>query len=370
MINKKKIALLNLHYDNNYGGNLQRYALVTTLQRMGYEVTYLYMRFNWSIKGRRFWAKEFVKNAIKRFILFRKNVSICSWKNEDASLVQKYKVTDRFLERYIPHSNVLWGRSWIERYVRHHYFDAFIVGSDQVWRKSYTTRYGIGMWFFDFLPKDYAGKRIAYGASFGVSEPEYTKEEQDKIRSLFNQFNAVSIREKSGLALLNQYGWTSPKATCVLDPTLLLKSDDYINLINAAETSPLDGKLWCYILDMNKEKERLINRKSKELSLSTTIHSISSNAQLSVEQWLRNFHDADYVITDSYHGLIFSLIFHKPFSLIINKGRGATRFESLKQTLAIDFDSSLDWTAFEQQLKAAKQKSLDFLETALSNDNR
>lgn len=360
-----KIALLNLHYDNNYGGNLQRYALMTVLRRMGHDVTYLYMRFNWSTKSCGFWTKESIQNFIKRYIFLRKDVIVFPWREEDSAYINKYSITDPFLERYISHSPVLWGRCWLERYAKAHHFDAYIVGSDQVWRKSYTPRYGVGMWFFDFLPNKYHGKLIAYGASFGVSEKEYTEEEQEIIRPLYNRFKAVSVREESGLKLLNQYGWTSPKATCVIDPTLLLSKEDYIQLVNAADTKPMERKLWCYILDMDREKEELINQKSEELSLLPTIYSFNENRKLSIEQWLRNFFEAEYVITDSYHGLIFSLIFHKSFYLIVNKERGATRFDSLCQMLDVNPNEPIDWQLLDKNLNKYRQSSLDFLRDAL-----
>lgn len=328
-------------------------------------MTYLYMRFNWSTKSCGFWVKESIRNFIKRYIFLRKNVSIFPWKEENPADKNKYSITDPFIERYISHSPVLWGRCWLEKYVKHNHFDAYIVGSDQVWRKSYTPRYGIGMWFFDFLPHNYHGKRIAYGASFGVTEKEYSEEEQVVIRQLYNRFNAVSVRENSGLELLNQYGWTSPKATCVLDPTLLLDREDYVKLVNAADTKPMERKLWCYILDMDKAKEVLINQKLEELSMQPTIYSFNENSQLSIEQWLRNFYEAEYVITDSYHGLIFSLIFHKPFYLIVNNERGAARFESLCQMLGIKPNEPIDWQVLDKNLNEHRQYSLDFLYDAL-----
>lgn len=365
MAHNKKIAILNLYYDNNYGGNLQRYALVTILQWMGFDVEYLYIRQNWSLLCRKDIIKSIIKQFIKHYILFRKNEPVCRWKIEKPQYVKQTEVTELFMQQYIPHSPVLYGTWWLEHYARRNCFDAYIVGSDQVWRKLYVQRFGLGMWFFDFLPDNYQGKRIAYGASFGVSEQEYTKEEQDIIRPLFNKFDAVSVREESGLNLLEQYGWTSPEATCVLDPTLLLRAEDYSALIEAVDTQPLTGKLLCYILDMDAEKEEYIKTKAEELNLTPTILSSGKNATISVEQWLRDFRDAEYVITDSYHGLLFSLIFHKPFKLMINQSRGASRFESVERMLNIRINEPIDWEKLDNQLGIARAKSVHFLKDAL-----
>lgn len=362
-----KIALLNMYYDNNYGGNLQRYALSCVLRRLGHEVTYLYIRQNWNLYSGKRILKDTIKKIIKHYLLFQETEQVCWWKTENEQYKKQTSVTEHFLEKYIHHSPVLSGKFWLECYAKRNHFDAFIVGSDQVWRKLYVQRFGLGMWFFDFLPEKYIGKRIAYGASFGVSEPEYTKEEQDLIRPLFNKFDAVSVREQSGLDLLKQYGWTSPEATCVLDPTLLLSANDYSLLIENANTKPLAGKLLCYILDMDVEKEQLINLKASELNLSPTILSSGKDATASVEQWLRNFRDAEYVITDSYHGLLFALIFHKSYRLIVNRSRGASRFESVERQLKFHINEPMDWDKLDEQLVAVRNHSIRFLKCALEN---
>lgn len=366
MSNKKKIALLTMYYDNNYGGNLQRYALVTTLQQLGCDVECLYIRQNWSNQGLKYWIIKTLKQFVKHYILWRKNEPLFLWKVEKTEYLQMIAVTEPFYERNIPHSSVLYGKLWLKNYVRKHKNDAYIVGSDQVWRKNYVERFGLGTWFFDFLPANYSGKRIAYGASFGVDEKEYTTEDQNEIRPLFNQFTAVSVREKSGLELLKEYGWTNPQAEWVLDPALLLSGEDYSRLIGVAETQPLRGKVLCYILDMNEEKKQIIAQKCNELHSEPTIIQSGDNAVVPVEQWLRNFQDAEYVVTDSYHGLLFSLIFHKPFKLVINQSRGASRFESVKELLGINFDEPIDWVLMEQKLNKERQHSIFYLQNALN----
>lgn len=366
MVNKKKIAILNMYYDNNYGGNLQRYALMTVLQRMDYDVTYLYIRQNWSLFSGREIVKKTIKQALKHHILGRAKEPIEWWKIEKEEYIQQSRVTEPFLEKYIPHSHVLYGTWWLKRYIKRNHFDAYIVGSDQVWRKQYVQRFGLGTWFFDFLPLNYSGKRIAYGASFGVRETEYDKEEQERLRPLFNKFDAVSVREESGLDLLKQYGWTNPRAEVVLDPTLLLTAEDYQHVIDAVETKPLEGKLLCYILDLNDEKEKIIQQTSKQLGLQPTMVSSGREATISVEQWLRDFSEAEYVITDSYHGLIFSLIFHKQFTLMVNQSRGASRFDSVEHLLNFHINELIDWTKLDKQMEIVRDKSIRFLKEALA----
>lgn len=354
MTKKKKIGILNMRYDNNYGGNLQRYALVKVLQDMGYDVTYLYIRDNWGewFVGRS-WMNIVEKELkqIVRHLLYPKKEPWLVWHREKEEYKRLSAITEPFLDKYVKHTRPIcskWELKWIFR-IGH--YDAIIVGSDQVWRKQYVGRYGLGTWFFDFVPNSFKGRRIVYGASFGVNEQEYSLEEQDFLRPLFNRLDAVSVRESSGLDLLKTYGWTNPSAIIVLDPTLLLQKEDYEVIIDAAETHPLDGTMFCYILDRSEEKLNKINEIAKERKLKPIIRTISDEPFLSVEQWLRNIRDAKFVITDSYHGLLFSIIFEKEYYLFENESRGNARFESVMSILSI--------------LKEKKQESIEFIRNAL-----
>lgn len=362
----KKIALLTYRYDSNYGGNLQRYALVTTLQRLGCEVTCLYIRLNWSHQGLKYWVKRTIKQIIKRYVLLRKNEPICLWKYEDKNYIKQTTVTIPFYNKYINHTPVLYGDIWLNRWVHNHDYDAFIVGSDQVWRKHYIERFGLGTYFLDFLPEDYKGKRVAYGASFGVDYEEYDRDEQELIRPLYEKFTAVSVREIGGLNLLKQYKWNTPEGKCVLDPTLLLKAEDYSKLIDAADTHTPQSKLLCYILDSNDEKNKIIEKIAGELKEEPMIIHAGVRATESIEQWLRDIRDANHIVTDSFHGVVFSLIFHKSFKVIINQARGASRFESLEKMLNISLTEEIDWAKLDMTFDKLRKQSVQFLKDALS----
>lgn len=368
MNRNKKVALLNLHYDNNYGGNLQRYALMKTLHRLGCDVTYLYMRDNWDDWFNNRSIFNILEKGIKQVVRHILNPNVepwLAWNRENEHYRRNCLVTEPFLNRYIYHTKVIFAHDSLKRVFRSGNYDAVIVGSDQVWRKKYNERYGIGTYFLDFVADDYKGKRIAYGASFGIENKEYTEKDQKTILSLFKRFDAVSVREKSGLRLLKEYGWTKPEACCVIDPTLLLTKRDYINLINASDTKPLEGKLLCYILDNNAGKEQLIEKKFKELSLTPTFLYTGDNAKVSVEQWLRSFMEAEYVITDSYHGFIFSLIFQKPFTLLINDDRGASRFKDLGETIGYNINEAIDWDKLNKKISELREESITYLKNAL-----
>lgn len=357
-----KIALLNLPYDNNYGGNLQRYALMKILQDMGHDVTHINLRFHWRLP----WYKMpyvYVKRVVKKLIIDHHACVFLEQKLNDR-YEQLCKVTDPFYERDIKHTDVI---PDLKQLSELNGFDAFVVGSDQVWRKTIANKY-LKTMFLDFVPKNQNVLRIAYGVSLGSDRNELSEKEIHYLADLYKLFNAVSVREESALRLFDSYGWKNPKASAVLDPTLLLDKDDYIELINNSTTVPSKGNLFCYILDETKEKWEKIRTMEQELGLKAFEISLKGECSVSIEQWLRSFNDAEYVITDSYHGLLFSIIFRKPFYLFKNQYRGNARFDSVLDTFGFSADadnSEFDWNQLSNQLDDKRNQSLAFLSKVL-----
>lgn len=364
-----KIAILTQPLRTNYGGILQCYALQTTLERMGYEVQVLtkppYSRSYYII-----YPLAVCKRLIKRFILGKK---IAIFKAPHQIISQQ---TNLFIYRYI-HQYIL--RVWTAQIASH--FDAIVVGSDQVWRPLYYQP--IEEAFLSFLGNADI-KRIAYAASFGVDHCEYTEEQRKLCSSLLKKFNAISVRESSGVQLCQEYFDT--KALQVLDPTLLLSTDDYRTLMKKSKTQPSKGSMLIYILDRTKEKENFVERIAQAKGLTPFWMSSETNDEtlpleqrikMPVEQWLRSFDDAEFVLTDSFHGCVFSIIFRKQFLAIGNKKRGLSRFLSLltlfslQDRLILSPDeyesclSSIDYDQVQAQLQSLQDLSLSFLKTNL-----
>ena len=186
-----KIGLVNLPLDNNYGGNLQRYALVKVLQDMGHKPIHLYYRndgnSNVTLSFKILYgAKQILRNILgqKRSIIYRGPFEI------------KMKEILRFYHRYIPHTKRLYDPKDFEKYSN---YDAYIVGSDQVWREKYVKNL-LNEMFLGFVKNDSA-RRIAYGASFGTEVNEYCQEEIVFCGELIKKFWSISVREDSGLRI-------------------------------------------------------------------------------------------------------------------------------------------------------------------------
>ena len=159
---------------------------------------------------------------------------------------------------------------------------------------------------------------------------------------LLQKFNAVSVREQSGIELCKKY-LGRKDVQWVLDPTMLLSKEDYECLI--PQDIKASGDLMCYVLDDNPSVSTLIKRVAEEGNYKAFYANSRVNdsklpnkerIQPPVEQWLAGFRDARLVITDSFHACVFSILFHKPFVVIGNKTRGYSRFESLLKLFGLE----------------------------------
>lgn len=320
-----KIGILTQPLHTNYGGLLQAYALQVVLRRMGHDA----------------WTEDRKPNPLtvldkmKRlgFIrsLFGKQKIWIPNKEEELIIAQH---TNRFIRENLQITESISSTS--KKQLEKYNFNAYVVGSDQVWRPKYS--YGIGNYFLDFVKKRNI-KKIAYAVSFGVDDWEYTDKQTKKCRNLAQKFDAISVREDSAIGLCkNKLG---VEAIHVLDPTMLLDKQDYIKLVEKDNILENRDSLMTYILDKSHVKSDIVNKVEQVLKLKT--HSVMPKDKFenvgsekindcvfpAVTEWIRGFMDAEFVVTDSFHGTVFSIIFNKPFIVIVNEERGITRFRSL-----------------------------------------
>lgn len=254
--------------------------------------------------------------------------------------------------------------------VKRYRFDILLAGSDQIWRPKYN-RYLTDM-FFQFATL-WPIKKIVYGASFGTDRWEYDFQTTRRCRDLVKQIDAVSVREKSGVELCQNYFGIA--AEWVLDPTMLLDVSDYERLCTSIPRSEKDF-MAVYMLDIDKQMLNKINKMAQEVDIPIKVFFADYDTSLSIEEWLAMFRDAKYIITDSFHGTVFSIIFNKTFLSIGNQGRGMSRFHSLLGLFGLEDRLSQDisverllqpvpWNEINRQKEVLKDKSIFFLETAL-----
>lgn len=371
-----KIGILTLPLHTNYGGILQAYALQTILKCMGHDVCLIEKQMFplhvplW--KTPLLYGKRICRNILGHYyfpVFYEQKM------NRESPTIRQF--TDKFINKYIK-------RKIYKKYsdINKNDFDAIIVGSDQIWRPLYFPN--IETAYLDFA-KEWDIKRIAYATSFGTDFWEYSLRQTKKCRYLLQKFDAISLREKSGVDLCSKYFHL--EATHVLDPTMLLESDDYIKLFKTENVPQSQGTLFNYILDETPEKISLIEKIAKDKGLipfrvnsnvetyNTPLH---NRIQPPVEQWLRGFYDAKFVVTDSFHACVFSILFNKQFLVIGNEARGMSRFKSLlslfkledrliDNTSSIKISTEIAWENVMDLLNLKRNESRKFLENGLNS---
>lgn len=330
-IKTMRIGIITLPLHTNYGGILQAYALQTVLERMGHEVEILEEPHEY----KRASLKRYIRRVLKKCIGKR---SVINYEGFMRKWQPKVAIDiDEFINTYIHRRIVKYNT------LRDGEYDAFIVGSDQVWRPSYNQH--LEKAFLDFTEEWKDVKRIAYAASFGTDEWEFTNGQTELCKKLVQKFDFVSVREDSAVALCKEKFGIEAKH--VLDPTMLLTDTDYYKIIGDIKISD-SPYIFSYLLDENKDKLSILDTVSKKLGLPVRkikldkdiskipMSKLKSLIYPSVQKWLASFAQADFVVTDSFHGTVFSIIFNKPFVVLPNKGRGVARFESLLKAVGLE----------------------------------
>lgn len=349
---------MTLRLYDNYGGILQNYALCRCLAEMGHSVESFDLQRPMSVRRtlrdavrRKSGAERAAERAIGGFI--RRNIPQTG-----------YKIRFPFQLGVDPRVQA---------------YDAYIVGSDQVWRRPFM-EYGLKNMFLGFVGGE-DKIRLSYGASFGLDNVgEYSADDVRTATECLSRFNGVSVREDTGVGICrNVFG---RDAIQVLDPTLLLPTACYGELAGQGTRSN-EGDLLAYLLDMTDMKKQVLVEtvacgKYTPFSYNTLCRGAASP---SVQQWLKGYKDARFVVTDSFHGCVFSIIFNKPFIVIGNEGRGLSRFSSLLSLLGLEnrllnsFDTEavrrlvqadIDWTDVNNRLAVLREKSISFLKEGLS----
>lgn len=383
-----KILVLTQPLHTNYGGLLQAYALQQVLKSMGHAVVTDRIGV---VKNLSLWSRvlRFAYHAIRFYIL--KDYRYYPYRYLFSSFNKEKKAQKiisinmrRFVDIYIDTIDFFAGDVKLLCDKMKH-FDAIVVGSDQVWRASMSD---VPTYFLSFT-KAVNVKRIAYAASFGTDDlNEYSKMDMKIAFESIKLFDAISVREKSGVHLCRDY--FKMDAVHVLDPTMLLSKDDYLKLIESEDSSCSTDMLLTYVLDRTLEKNEIIKRIGDVLHLIPSENGpvkyfsniIENNASEciypSVSKWLAGFRDAQFVVTDSFHGMVFSIIFNKPFVAILNSERGASRFISLlsifhlenrlistsKELLEEHF-MPIDYTLINEILIDWKKQSIDYIKRYL-----
>ena len=361
-----KIGIITMPLCANYGGTLQNWALQQVLKRMGHETLTLRFPVEYQdMTAAHYWTRVFPMQ-VARYIYnklrgrkYTMPMTIRPWKRSVRGM-------ERFVDEHINVTEYLPNLSMED--VRRHGVEALIVGSDQIWRP---VKYSAEKYYFLGFAEDSDMLKVAYAPSVALDTWPYKEETTARLRQLAQKFDAVSVREESSVQLVKEN--LNVDAQWVLDPTMLLKKEDYLPLCAEVSESS-EPFVFAYILDMTDEKRDMAEQTAQKLGCKVRYLTAERvKEEDTFEKWLANFRDARYIVTDSYHGTVFSLIFRKQFVSIYNTKRGNARMDSLKkitglddrfiteaQEIAID---EIDYSAMEVRIEEMRKKSLGFLES-------
>lgn len=374
----KKAVILTQPLFVNYGGILQNFALQKVLLKLNIESVTANRLGNIPLPVRRLFSR--IKNETYNRITGNYKTR---YTHKEISYFSKN--TRAFINKNINVSPDIRSTEQLYNFIKGNY-DFVIVGSDQVWRPDISPE--IFNYFLDFLQEEKEIKKIAYSASFGKDSWEFTPEQTIICKKLVKQFDAVSVREESGVALCRDY--LNIKAEHVLDPTMLLSKDDYLKVVDRKDFNSRGG-IFTYILDKTIEKRCFINKISQDLAMDVftnqptkdfykeTSKDLDELVYPPVEDWIASFCKANFIITDSFHGTVFSILFNKPFLAVVNYDRGASRFYSLLKKLNLEsrlisdinqFDTKIlcekiNYEAVNKKLTELKNESINFLKINL-----
>ena len=363
-----KIGILTYPLNNNYGCYMQSFALLTFLKERGYDVEYIFRRHD--KPSIIYYLKYSVKSILKTITTFRFNSIRYNYEYE--YMIKKGQNMLVFFETYIqPHTEIIYTTRKLKKICQK--YDAIIVGSDQVWRAEILSN--VEDYFLSFLSVSSSVKRIAYAASFGKSDPGYTRRQIKRCGRAISYFSDISIREDAGVSILKKYDWTCPEPHVVLDPTMLLKKECYYSLIKKRKYKET---ILGYILDQSNDKQRILKQVSEHFSVASCnfLENVKKDDFIfpSIVSWLGMLASSRFVVTDSFHGAVFSIILNKPFVVVVNERRGAARFETLlnkfnlyNRMLNIEnnvydiLNNDINWEDVNNILNKEREKSINFL---------
>jgi len=325
---KQNTLIVTLPLLQNFGGLLQAFSLKELYREIGVEPRHV------NIKQKNITLSKRVLDFFVRNIAYR-NGSI-------------------FVKKYLGGSKDFESSSDLHKFTSDNCVDNICVGSDQVWRREYQAS-NFDLYFLSFF-SDYLNK-ISFAASFGSLPHSYSPGEFQGALESLKRFKVVSTRERQSSEYLSKE--LGVDVTTVNDPTLAFDGGFYQSFFNLCKWNDYSSQVYAYVLDETAHKNLLVEELSSrnKCGFYTCIHGGKISKYLnkrmpSVKQWLESFYNARLVVTDSFHGTVFSILFNKDFYVVLNDARGKDRFTSLLEQFDLQYrivDSMDDLAQIEGQ---------------------
>ena len=274
--------------------------------------------------------------------------------------------------------------------------DSFVLGSDQLWNWWSNRDVGTYHFFLDFVDNQH--KKIAYSTSFGHDSAYYPEDMRLKVSYLLHRFDAVSVREKGGVTVCERD--FNLDAVQTVDPVFLCSMEDYEKAVALSKVEITESYVLAYILNPTEEKIKSVRYAAQQTNLPYYIildgqdnfeklkkqandPNVLENVEIS--DWLNYFKNASYVITDSFHGFCYSVIFRRDMTVFPNKLRGLSRFESLSEMTGLEdrllysyeefvrkapWNNPIDFEQVSKRMRPQIEYSVQWLKDALDMPKR
>jgi len=370
---KSKIGILTYHFTNNYGGLLQAYSLQKFLKNKGYKVDFINYVPKHVEQGGKYLNIFNLKNLIGNIkIFYMKIINLYINNFLDKKFLLKF---DNFRKKKLG-VNLYKVKNSIDLKNISSKYKILIAGSDQIWNTS--EQFGLDKnYFLDFSPNTI---NISYAASFGKDKIE--KKYYSEVKNLIKNFNKISVREKSGFNLLTKL--TNNKITLAPDPTFLI---DNFDSILPKKKFVKDDYIFCYNLrsDYLVRKLSLFLSKKYNLPIFSPFNvnrrwpQIGKTVYPGPEEWLSLMKNSKFIVTNTFHGVVFSILFKKEFiatELPKDKKKYSDRVKNILNNLSLYhrymnnfnpnqikkiLDSEIKWSKVEKKVNILKIQGKKFL---------
>lgn len=380
----KKIGIITLNGEFNYGNRLQNFALQKVLQSYNVQADTIVIKTNKLDKLKKdLWIGGIhgisdLNQMLKKNFSKMTPSSIERRKNYKAMQAAKWGIIGRFSQKNISMLKVE------KKYLTHlqQHYDLFIVGSDQVWNPNIIEFDPTH--FLDFTPKE---KRYSYSASFGVDQlPKSPHGLKEHYRRYLQQMAYLSVREASGAKLVEELA--GENADVAPDPTLLLSKDEWYCELDIRGTEESRFLLIYFVSELSTEIYQEIKRfaKEKQLLIVQIMGDTFGKDRIVADpqQFVELIDQAQYVFTDSFHGSVFSIIMQTPFFVYERTDHKGTytRIESLTRQFQMECaivsvgdelaekENQFDFERSERLLENVRERGRQLIERKILNHSK
>ncbi len=381
----QKVGICACYNTKNYGSMLQCMATQIVINKMGYESEFIIYKK----KVNATYIFQQIPRLFNYAFVYEKSLGVKKRieLSKRSEIKKKNELRDKAFERF---KNTYYGKmsetyyGYEELKANAEKYDTVLVGSDQLWSPA-----GLATNFYNLMFVPESVNKVSYATSFGVSKIPFFQ--KNRTRQFLLRINSLSVRENSGARIVKMV--SGRDVEIVVDPTLLLNCNQWDELIPLRRIID-EPYLFCYFLGEKEEHRKLAKQLSHDLGLKiVTVPFLDTFVKCDVnfgdyqlfdvgpDDFVNLIRCAEYILTDSFHGSVFSMLYHKYFIVLSRYSSGInsrnSRIDSLleqvglekrhiSKRLTMEMLDNIDYSTVDNKLEALRRKSLDFLSDALS----